>query len=44
MSSLFKKQAELVAFLILGWQIGCDQPERGPATGEGIKLKGPKPR
>ena len=40
MSSLFKKQAELVAFLILG----CDQPEWGPAGEEDIMLKDPAKR
>ena len=31
MWSSFKKLAELVAFLILGWRTGRDQPEWGPA-------------
>ena len=43
MSSFFKKQAELVAFLICGWRTGCDQPEWGPTGEVGIIIKDPKP-
>ena len=43
MSSLFKKQAELVTFLIFVWRTGCDQPECSPAGEVGIMLKDPKP-
>ena len=47
MSSLFKKQTELVLFLIFGRRIGCDQPEWGPVGELGITLKdrknSPKP-
>ena len=44
MSSLFKKQVELVPFLILGWQTRYDQPEWGPAGEGSIMLNEPKPR
>ena len=43
MSSLFEKQAGLVAFLIFRWRTGCDQPEWGPADEWGIMLKDPNP-
>ena len=43
MSSFFKKQAELVAFLIPRWLTECDQPEWGPAGDAGIMLKDPNP-
>ena len=41
MSSLFKNQAEQVAFLIFGWRTGCEQPEWGPAGKGSIMLKDP---
>ena len=44
MTSLFKKQAKLVAFLIFEWRTGCDQPQGGPAGEvEGLCWKTPHP-